>query len=381
MKRLIGYIATVSVAALLAPAGARAQIASPSAVYDPASPNPLVVFVEGPGGSLYDKYWNGTKWVWQDQGTPAPSVLVSTVGSAVYDPASPNPLIVFVVGDNGDLYDKYWNGSAWVWQSQGNPGAAIFGSSAVNDPTSPNPLIDFMGGRDGHLYDKYWDGTTSTWVWQDQGTPPGSTVAYAPSAVYDPTSPNPLIVFVTGDNGHLYDKYWDGTTSTWVWQDQGTPPGTTATNQPNALYDPTSSNPLVAFVTGANGHLFDDYWNGTKWVWQDQDTPSGATVTSAPSAVYDPTSSNPLIVFVEGNNGHLFDKYWDGTTSKWVWQNQGIPPGDIGADSLLGLSAVYDPTSPNPLIVFLVGTKTGDLYDKYWDGTTSTWVWQNQAQP
>src|SRR5580704_1671752 len=71
---------------LLAPAALRAQITSPSAVYDPAS-NPITVFVSGPDGELYDNYYNGSKWVWQTQGIPRGlSSLASP--SAVYDPTS-----------------------------------------------------------------------------------------------------------------------------------------------------------------------------------------------------------------------------------------------------------------------------------------------------
>jgi hypothetical protein len=148
----------------------------------------------------------------------------------------------------------------------------------------------------------------------------------------------------------------------------------------NAVYDPTSPNPVIVFVEGVNGELFDLYWNGSGWVWQDQGVPPGTSgVVNFPSALYDPKSPNPLMVFVEGNNAHLVDKYWNG--SKWVWQDQGIPPGDVGVDGLCGLSAVYDPTLSNPIAVFMVGTSTGALYQKYYDGTTSAWVWQNQGTP
>ena len=41
------------------------------------------------------------------------------------------------------------------------------------------------------------------------------------SAIYQSTLDR-ISVFVTATNGgHLYDEYWDG--SKWVWEDQGTP--------------------------------------------------------------------------------------------------------------------------------------------------------------
>jgi hypothetical protein len=88
---------------------------------------------------------------------------------------------------------------------------------------------------------------------------------------------------------------------------------------PSAVYQPTLQRTTV-FVTSA-GHLFADYWNGTKWVWEDQGTPPGAIATGSVSAVYQPTSQ-PINVFVVGDNSHLFANYWNGT--KWVWQDERI---------------------------------------------------------
>src|SRR5262245_28578081 len=70
--------------------------------------------------------------------------------------------------------------------------------SAVYWPTLDRIYV-FVTGFDGQLYDKYWNG--SAWVWEDQGIPPGSLAAYSPSTVYDQTL-NRISVFVVGDNGH-----------------------------------------------------------------------------------------------------------------------------------------------------------------------------------
>jgi hypothetical protein len=102
-----------------------------------------------------------------------------------------------------------------------------------------------------------------------------SSYGLAQSAVYQ-SSLDRIIAFSIGGNGHLYDKYWNG--SAWVWEDQGTPPGTSAGNAPAAVYQ-TSLDRIIAFVAGANGHLYDKYWNGSAWVWEDQGTPSGTWIS------------------------------------------------------------------------------------------------------
>jgi hypothetical protein len=75
------------------------------------------VFTTESDGRLHDKFWNGSEWVWEDQGTP-PNVDGVVSPSAVYQ-TSIDRLVVFVVGTDGRLYDKFWNGSEWVWEDQG----------------------------------------------------------------------------------------------------------------------------------------------------------------------------------------------------------------------------------------------------------------------
>ncbi|MGA3090123.1 MAG: hypothetical protein ABSD75_16040 [Terriglobales bacterium] len=53
-----------------------------------------------------------------------------------------------------------------------------------------------------------------------------------------------------------------------------------------------------------------------------------------------------------------------------------MPKGE-NVSSTARLSALYKPGA-NPLVVFLVGASTGDMYDKYGNGTE--WVWQKQGK-
>ena len=141
---------------------------------------------------------------------------------SVYQPTL-DRITVFVVGTDGHLHDKYWNGKAWVWENQGAPSGGIGnGLGTLYQPTT-GFVIAFVGGGNGHLYDVYFDG--KVWTWEDQGVPPGTTLTGGfswggLSAVYQ-SKPDRPVVFVVGANGHLLDKYWDG--KAWVWEDQGTP--------------------------------------------------------------------------------------------------------------------------------------------------------------
>ena len=244
----------------------------PSAVYQPTLDR-IVVFVAGGDEHLYDKYWDGSKWVWEDQGQPKGVTGIGTASpSAVYQ-SKADRIAVFVVGNDGHLYDKYWDGKKWVWQDQGRPkgvtGIGAASPSAVYQSKADRIAV-FVVGNDGHLYDKYWNG--SKWVWEDQGLPAGVAAIYSPTAVYE-SKLDRIIVFVTGNDFHLYDKYWDG--KKWVWEHQGVPPGTLLIDRffgMSAVYQ-SKQDRIVVFVVGDTGHLFDKYWNGAKWVWEDQGSP------------------------------------------------------------------------------------------------------------
>jgi hypothetical protein len=152
-----------------------------------ASIDRLVVFVAGNDGSLYDKFWSGTQWVWEDQGTP-PNVSWITSPSAVYQ-ASVDRLVVFVAGNDGHLYDKFWDGTQWVWEDQGTPpnvdGLQLYSPSAVYQAPI-NRVSVFVVGNDGHLYGKVWNGTDPVWV--DQGVQPAQLARAAPPDVTQPHS-------------------------------------------------------------------------------------------------------------------------------------------------------------------------------------------------
>jgi hypothetical protein len=71
----------------------------------------LRVFARALDNSLWQNYWNGSAWTWQDLGggiTSAPSAVVHGT-----------TLRVFARANDGALWQDYWNGSAWTWQDLG----------------------------------------------------------------------------------------------------------------------------------------------------------------------------------------------------------------------------------------------------------------------
>ena len=115
-----------------------------------------------------------------------------------------------------------------------------------------------------------------------------------------------------------------------TWLDFPPSPGSSrprATSSPAVVYQPTLDR-IVAFVVGANGRLYDKYYNNG-WIWESQGLPSGAAALNAPAVVYQ-KSLDRIVVFVVGANGHLYDKYYN---NGWIWEDQGLPPGTLAVNA------------------------------------------------
>jgi hypothetical protein len=187
---------------------------------------------------------------------------------AVVYQSSLDRVIAFATGSSGHLHVSYSNGTPWVWEDLGTPPPVDFpvrvdGMPAPVYQSSLDRVISFVRGNDQHLYVNYWNG--SAWVWEDQGTPPGTIAIPPPAAVYQ-SSLDRVIAFVRGGDNHLYVNYWNG--SAWVWEDQGTPPGTTVNGPPVAIYQ-AALDRVMAFVLGGDGKLYVNFWNGSQWVWEE----------------------------------------------------------------------------------------------------------------
>lgn len=74
------------------------------------------------------------------------------------------PMEVFAIFDDGQLWDRYWDGSSWhAWESLG--GELELGSTPAATADGPDRLDVIALGRDGRTWQRWWDG--SRWVpWQ-----------------------------------------------------------------------------------------------------------------------------------------------------------------------------------------------------------------------
>ena len=285
----------------------------------------IYAFVRGENDHLYVNYWNGAQWQWADQGTPPGTTVTGQPGVITYLEAGKQRIYAFVRGQNDHLYVNYWNGAQWQWADQGTPPGAIGYSPGVItylDEAGKQRIYAFFDGENKRFYVNYWNG--AQWQWVDQGTPPGTTVTGQPGVItYLEAGKQRIYAFVRGQNDHLYVNYWNG--ARWQWADQGTPPGTIGYSLGVITYlDDAGKQRIYAFFDGENKRLYVNYWNGAQWQWADQGTPPGTTVTGQPEVItYLEAGKQRIYAFVYGENKRLYVNYWNG--AQWQWADQGTP--------------------------------------------------------
>jgi hypothetical protein len=117
----------------------------------------------------------------------------------------------------------------------------------------------FVTGTDGALYHKWWNG--SSWGPSVTGFERLGGVCIGEPEVAS-WGPNRLDVFVIGTDSALYHKWWNGT----AWGPSVTGyenMGGVCTSQPRvAAWGP---NRLDVFVTGTDSALYHKAWNGVAW--------------------------------------------------------------------------------------------------------------------
>jgi hypothetical protein len=326
----------------------------------------LDVFVIGSGDrALYHKWWDGNSW------GPSVTDFEYMGGVIVGDPAvvswDHDRLDVFVIGTDGALYHKAWNGQQWQpsvvdYDRLGVPRAGVgVRGNAVTVSWDHDRLDIFVVGTDGALYHKWWDGAN----WGPSVTEfefmDGVIVGDPTVASWDHDR---LDVFVIGTDGALYHKAWNG--SQWQpsvtgYEGLGTPDnGVTLTMNP--FVDSWGHDRLDIFAVGTNGALYHKWWDGANW------GPSltgyefmDGGISRDPAVVS--WDHDRLDVLVIGTDSALWHKAWDG--KQWS-------PSIIGYEYLGGFITSKPAVASwdhDRIDVFVIGGDSA-LYHKAWDGTS-----------
>jgi hypothetical protein len=302
----------------------------------------LHVFIITANGQLFDYCWNG-------QGQPSSGTwLDRTLDSGSPGGFSGTPSVISYGGSLhvfaqscGNVWDDMLTGYSWQWHNHGNGGAPVDSNPATI--VYYGVLHVYVTAADGNLYDHWWSGQTfqsqslsagftasvaaSPWHFDNHGNGGSSLASHTASAI---TYNNDLHVFVTGQDGNLYDHWWDGGGWHFDNRGQGGSGGFRYATPAAIVYNGT----LHVYLRGWDLNLYDYHTDGTQsyldnhgagntfdsWRW------GGARVESDPAVV---VFNGNLHVFVaedmgvveNGVWGHdLWDHWWNGG---WNWDDNG----------------------------------------------------------
>jgi hypothetical protein len=375
----------------------RRAMAQPTAVVrgNTGSPDPahlrINLFVRRRDGNLWERYWDGAGWTWIDTGKAVFGRAVALVRGDVEDVAADDLRInLFVQGADRKLWERYWNGAGWSWndtglQVDGEP--LIIARGNTGSPDAGDLRVNlFVRGLDGNLWERYWDG--GSWSWIDTGKAvAGDPIAVVRGDVESVEADDLRInLFVRGADGNLWERYWNG--AGWSWVDTGK----AVSHEPVALVRGSSGSPDPAgirinlFVRGADGRLWERYWNGGSWTWIDTGKGIRGRVAAIQRGNRRSTNGGDIRInlFAEGTDGTLWERYWDG--GSWAWIDTGKPAVGEPLAIVRGNADTVDPTAIriNLFVPVLETTSSGGttphrhfdvhLWERYWNGAAWTWV-------
>jgi hypothetical protein len=261
--------------------------------------NEYVFWENASNGGLEETSWNGSSWSGA-HGIAGMGQLGSAPAVAVGPQSSGGDAYQYVFwrGMDGNLWEAWWNGS---WNGPKDLGDGPLGSApAVGVDGAGNEYVFWESAGTGRgLEETEWNG--SSWT-AAHGIPGIGPLASSPSVAV--TSGGDQYVFWTGANGDLWQGWWNG--SSWNGpKDLGDGP---LGSPPGAGVD-GSGNQYV-FWTGISGDLTEAWWNGSSWNGP-KDLGDGP-LASAPAVAVD--SAGDQFTWWKGTNADLWQAWWNGSS-------------------------------------------------------------------
>lgn len=257
------------------------------------------VFWQGTDGQLWHKWFDGTAWngpaAMGGSVASEPSATASIVG--VFD--------VFWKGTDSNLWHVYKNGSSDVWHGPASLGMGPLGSGPHAVGQSNGYVDVFWRGPRGSLLHAWYDNSSwsgpATMVEQD-GT---GALSSEPSAVA--STPGVVDVFWQSSDTNLWHAYRLQPNSVWHGPaNLGMGPLGTA---PHAVGQPNGN--VDVFWKGTDAQVWRAYYNGN---WHG---PNGMGGSLASEPLPTTSGSGVLDVFWKGADNSLWHVYRNGASDSW----------------------------------------------------------------
>jgi len=291
----MGYSAWIP---LGAPAGG--LIGGPTTI----SRNPDVcnVYARGADNALWQRaYWSGQWGGWQRHADGGVLHSRPTLGSM-----GPDHEHVFARGQDGQVWQKWWTAGAWGgWIPLGAPpGGFVGGPTTISRNAKVCNL--YVRGADNALWQRaYANSQWGAWFRHNDGG------LLSDEPALDSMGPDHEHVFVRGQDGHVWQKWWTAAAGWSAWISLGAPAGGVV-GPPAAIS--RSATLCAVYARGADHRLWRRTWSSGAWghwsLVEDDQNMMSATLQLAGPPTLGTMASDHEQVFVVASDGQVWQKWF-----------------------------------------------------------------------
>ncbi len=276
----------------------------------------------GADNDIYEFYYNGNIWVYNDLCSLAGSPPAATTGSAVVGYVTPwdNHQNVVYIANDGDIHLLFWDGRQWnpsdLTQLAGAP-APIAGSALIGYVTAYNQQqhVSYIG-TDHHVHELV--GAGGHWNHGDLTQAAGAPAAAPGSKLvgYETAYNSQHHVFFIDSNIHIHELLYGSGRWTHGDHTQNTPGAEIPAWPLNALagYVTTFNNQQHVIYLGRSGHVHELAWSGSGWTDNDLTLLTNSTPMSTAGGLdgYVTTPNSQQHVNYVGTDSHVHELWYDG---------------------------------------------------------------------
>ncbi|CAA2987018.1 Hypothetical predicted protein [Olea europaea subsp. europaea] len=294
------------------------------------------VWVTGESGSIYERFWNGLQWV------IAPHDLPVSAGYAVSVFMVNHTILA--LSEAGTLYQmQLTEDSQPIWIEfmpvfDQSPVKETDQSSAVllaSGVTSQDRETMFLCTKNGSLLELKGVDPPS---WDNHGRPPGANVA----AIVDAATIRAGVLFTVSAAGDLYE-YDQTSKPPWkkhIRREQSREDTFLAPFRGCSLHGLIGAHSVSLFLLTKGGELVERRLHQRKWKWVVHGNPKGHLLSSITCISQDEYNENSNSLFLTTAAGSIFEyqipKYSD-QEAKENWANHMHPPNGKAARGIAGL--------------------------------------------
>lgn len=261
------------------------------------------VFVTGESGSIYQRFWNGVQWVISAHDLP---VSAGNAVSVLFVNQS-----LLALSETGDLYQmQVGENSLPVWveviytpndntaqEREHNSGMGL--KSAV---VSHDGMRLYFCTKNGSLLELA-DLTSPRWV--NHGRPSGADVA----KIADAATIRPEAIFTISSTGELYE-YDSLSKPSWkkhIWGERTTEAASLLATTGCSVAGLAGAHSMSLFLLTKGGHLVERRLYQRKWKWKFHGSPIGNHLTSITPVTQDESNENTYSMFFTTATGSIFE--------------------------------------------------------------------------